>query len=221
MKPHGASSLFAGLLLLAPLTAGAAEPANADLARKAQAILKANCYRCHGQEGAVEGGMNYVLDLDKLIQRKKVVPGQPDKSSLLKKIVNNVMPPPDEQPRPSPADVALLKQWIEAGAPKLPSGAERVAVTDHDVLALILADLEKLEQRTRRFQRYFTLSHLYNAGLGEDELQTYRNALSKLMNSLSWHPRITRPKPPSTRPRPSCASTCATSCGTPISGTAC
>src|SRR5262249_47361946 len=147
-----------------------------DLARKAQAILKANCYRCHGQEGAVEGGMNYVLDLEKLVTRKKVVPGQPDKSPLYKKLVNNLMPPPDEQPRPSESDRALLKQWIEGGAPKLPSGPERVAIKDSDVLHSILADLEQGERRGRRFQRYFSLAHLYNAGLGEDELQTYRNA---------------------------------------------
>ncbi len=36
---------------------------------------------------------------------------------------------------------------------------------------------------------------LHNAGLTEDELQTYRNALAKLVNSLSWHPRITLPQP--------------------------
>src|SRR4051812_8975448 len=47
----------------------------AALAARAHAILKANCYRCHGQEGAVEGGLNYILDRDKLIARRKVVPG--------------------------------------------------------------------------------------------------------------------------------------------------
>jgi WD40 repeat protein len=193
MTAHRASRLFAVALLLAPLSAAAAEPDAADLARKAQAILKANCYRCHGQEGAVEGGMNYILDLEKLVLRKKVVPGQPDKSPLYKKLVNNLMPPPDEQPRPSEADRALLRQWIEGGAPKLPSGPERIAISDADVLHFILADLEQSERRGRRFQRYFSLAHLYNAGLGADELQTYRNAVAKLLNSLSWHPKITRP----------------------------
>ena len=127
MTAHCASRLFAVALLLAPLAARAAEPDAADLARKAQAILKANCYRCHGQEGAVEGGMNYILDLERLVLRKKVVPGQPDKSPLYKKLVNNLMPPPDEQPRLSEADRALLKQWIESGAPKLPSGPEMIS----------------------------------------------------------------------------------------------
>src|SRR5262249_24908967 len=40
-----------------------------------------------------------------------------------------------------------------------------------------------------------TLAHLYNANLSEDELQTYRNGLSKLVNSLSWAPEIKVPVP--------------------------
>lgn len=71
---------------------------------------------------------------------------------------------------------------------------QRKSISESEVLALILADLESLEKRSRRFTRYFSLVPLYNAGLGDDELQTYRNALSKLANSLSWHPRITVPK---------------------------
>ncbi|MBL8796921.1 MAG: WD40 repeat domain-containing protein [Planctomycetia bacterium] len=180
-------------LLLSASVATAADD-NAVLAQKAQAVLKTHCYRCHGQDGVVEGGMNYMLDLDKLVQRKKVTPGNPDKSPIYKKIVNNLMPPPDEQPRPSEAEVALLKQWIEAGAPRgAAQTAKRQLITETDVTRLMLADLDNIEPRARRFTRYFSLAHLYNAGLGEDELQTYRNALAKLVNSLSWHPRLTPP----------------------------
>ncbi len=195
MRATTCRPFFLALLAVACcLTAVRADDEHTVLARKAQNVLKANCYRCHGQDGAVEGGMNYVLDLDKLVARKKVVPGQPDKSPLYNRVINNIMPPGDEQPRPSDADKAILKQWIEAGAPHIPSTvAAQPAVTEADVLAAILADLEKMDKRSRRFQRYFNLSHLANAGLGEDELQTYRNAVSKLINSLSWHPKVTVP----------------------------
>jgi WD40 repeat protein len=190
MSPRTAFPLI-GLVMAAMVTppARAADP---TLAAKAQAVLRANCYRCHGQEGAVEGGMNYILDFEKLVQRKKVVPGSADKSPLYKKVVNNLMPPPDEKPRPSEADREVIRQWIEAGAPRT-ALAKRQVISDSDVTQLILADLEKIEPRSRRFVRYFSIAHLYNAGLGEDELQTYRNALSKLINSLSWHPRIKAP----------------------------
>ena len=36
---------------------------------------------------------------------------------------------------------------------------------------------------------------LANAGAGPDELATYLQALSKLINSLSWHPRVSVPRP--------------------------
>jgi hypothetical protein len=60
-------------------------------------------------------------------------------------------------------------------------------------VALIDADLQSLPERDRRFARYFTLTHLANAGLSNDELQTYRHALAKLVNSLSWNREIVKP----------------------------
>src|SRR5208282_2707299 len=42
--------------------------------------------------------------------------------------------------------------------------------------------------------RYFTLAHLANAGLSADEMQSYRHGLSKLVNSLSWGPRVVVPR---------------------------
>src|SRR5262249_28869943 len=66
-------------------------------------------------------------------------------------------------------------------------------ITGDEVNAFVLADLNTMDRRARRFQRYFTLTHLYNAGLNDEELQTYRNALAKLVNSLSWNPRIIVP----------------------------
>jgi WD40 repeat protein/mono/diheme cytochrome c family protein len=185
----------AGLVLVAALPAGAAEPDRGDLAKKAAGVLKANCHRCHGQDGAVEGGFNYVLDRDTLVARRKVVPGQPERSPLYQKVAKGKMPPPDEQPRPGDVEVALLRRWIEAGAPGTGSAPNRSRFTETDVSALILADLDRLEKRARRFARYFSLAHLANAGLGDDELATYRRALAKLLNSLSWHPRVTALKP--------------------------
>ncbi|MBC8071937.1 MAG: hypothetical protein IAG13_26655, partial [Deltaproteobacteria bacterium] len=42
-----------------------------------------------------------------------------------------------------------------------------------------------VSQENRPFIRYLTLSHLYDAGLCGDELEVYRQAVSKTMNSLS------------------------------------
>jgi mono/diheme cytochrome c family protein len=187
------SVLVLSLLLLIPTTARGGKEEPAELARKARAVLEANCHRCHGKDGAVEGGFNYVVDLDRLLARHKVVAGSPEQSPLFRRVAASKMPPPGQSPRPSPEDVAVLRQWIEAGAPPLIAAAKRPFVSDAEVCRLILADLDRIDKRSRRFTRYLTLTHLANAGLGDDELQTYRNALAKVLNSLSWHPRITVP----------------------------
>jgi tetratricopeptide (TPR) repeat protein len=184
-------------LCAALLAVPAAEPDRADLARKAHAVFKAHCYRCHGQDGAVEGGLNYVLDFKTLRARKKVVPGSPVKSKLYRRLTSadNPMPPEEEKIRPSKDDVALVKAWIEAGAPDLPqAAAARELLSDADVVRLIRNDLEDLDERARRWARYFTITHLYNAGLPEDQLQTYRHGLAKLVNSLSWEPDVVVPR---------------------------
>src|SRR5262245_31005941 len=116
-----------------------------QLAQQAQAVLKANCYRCHGQDGSIEGSMNYVTDLAKLVARKKVVPGDLKGSRLFRRVDEGTMPPPDEQPRPSAAEIAILKKWIEAGAPTGEADT-RTAITQADVYAAILADLETMDR---------------------------------------------------------------------------
>ena len=71
-----------------------------ELASKRQAVFKVHCYRCHGQDGAIEGGLNYIGDLGKLVSRKKVVPGDPAASRLFKRIDDGTMPPVGEKSRP-------------------------------------------------------------------------------------------------------------------------
>ena len=48
-----------------------------------------------------------------------VVPGKPDASELYETMVNSEdpMPPRNYKPRPSAADIALLRTWIAKGAP--------------------------------------------------------------------------------------------------------
>jgi tetratricopeptide (TPR) repeat protein len=190
--------LLVGMLVLPTTVAGAEELKKDDLARKVRLVFERNCYRCHGNDGANEGGFNYVLDRRRLLERRKVVPGEPAKSRLFRRLSSddNPMPPEDEKPRPSAGDIALVKRWIEAGAPDFdPATNKRPFLSHAAVLKAVRADLGRLPERQRRFTRYFTLTHLYNAGLSEDELQSYRHGLSKLVNSLSWGRAVVVPKP--------------------------
>jgi tetratricopeptide (TPR) repeat protein len=179
------------------LTAPTLRADDAEIAKKAGDILKVNCHRCHGHDGANEGGFNYVLDRGQLVNRGKIVPGNATKSRLVKRLTSDAdpMPPEDEKVRPSEADIALIKMWIDAGAPDLTEvQAKRQAVSANTVTELIRDDLQAISERDRRFTRYFTLAHLHNAGISADEMQSYRHGLSKLINSLSSGPRIVVPK---------------------------
>src|SRR5437764_12336976 len=102
--------------LLPLLPAGVPAPKD-DLAVRARAVLEANCHRCHGKDGSAKGRFGYVLDRDKLVARNLVVPGSPAESELYQRVAGGEMPPPGKTPRPGKDDVALLKRWIEAGAP--------------------------------------------------------------------------------------------------------
>jgi formylglycine-generating enzyme required for sulfatase activity len=50
-----------------------------------------------------------------------------------------------------------------------------------------------VEARERKHMRYFTLTQLYNANIPDAEIDTYRLAISKLINSLSWNRDVVIP----------------------------
>jgi WD40 repeat protein/mono/diheme cytochrome c family protein len=170
----------------------AREPDN--LAEKARTVLQTHCAACHGSAGSAKGGFGYVLDRDRLVARDKVVPGKAGESPLLQRIKDGEMPP-GKRPAPTTDEVAVLQRWIDAGAPAFqPAPAKPTLVTEADVVRAVLADLQNVEPRRRRFVRYLSLAHLTSAGMKEDDLELHRQALAKLANSLSWHSRVTKPE---------------------------
>jgi hypothetical protein len=99
-----------------PLTA---EPARSlgDLPAKARTILKEHCFQCHGEDpDNMEGDGLAILDYKMLVERKLIVPRQPGKSPLIKKVELGTMPPPDEGAPVPPTEIKVLRAWIEGGA---------------------------------------------------------------------------------------------------------
>lgn len=168
--------------------------ADANLPQKVHEILKVNCHRCHGEDGTSEGGFNFVLNLEKLAL--SMIDGrQAEQSLLYERMIDtdsSAMPPEGEEPRPSAADIALIKTWIQAGAPAVPQ-RRRPFISNDQMVQAIVRDQKNVTDRSQKFLRYFTLTHAFNAGATDDELQTYRNAFAKLVNSLSWNKDVVLP----------------------------
>ena len=68
LRVLGCLVVFA-LLALSPVRAQEAD--RGALAAKVHGILKATCHRCHGENGANEGGFNYLLNHERLLGTKK------------------------------------------------------------------------------------------------------------------------------------------------------
>ena len=104
------------LLFVTPL--GAAP----DFQRDIRPIFEAHCLKCHGP-AEQNGGLRYDQPTGALAQgdsgRHALVPGKPEQSELLKRVTathkSDRMPPKGE-PLSLP-QVALLREWIAAGAP--------------------------------------------------------------------------------------------------------
>jgi mono/diheme cytochrome c family protein len=109
------------LTLMLLSTPASAQQDPIDFSRQIQPILAKRCYACHGPDKA-EGGLRLnqrELAYEKLESgRRAVVPRDPSHSELIRRILStdeaDQMPP--EGPRLTPAQVDLLKKWIESGA---------------------------------------------------------------------------------------------------------
>jgi WD40 repeat protein/mono/diheme cytochrome c family protein len=184
---HVLASRYAVFALwMMPLVAQAAAPPTSPLPVRVQAILTTHCASCHGDQAKPKGGFGYISDLPRLLSRGAIHPGQPERSPLYTRIHDGEMPPPGRNNTFTARDREVLREWILAGAPVgTPIGRK---LTERDVYKIVQADREMLPARQRPYMRYLSVAHL-------SERTLYRHALAKLLNSLSWHPRLTVPTP--------------------------
>ncbi len=114
--------LFAVALL--PSLASAADD-KVIFNRDVRPILGEYCFHCHGPDpGSRKEGIRFDREDGFFGDRDgagpTVVKGQPEKSILYTRIISTdedeVMPPPKEHKKLKPAEIAILKKWIEQGA---------------------------------------------------------------------------------------------------------
>ena len=172
--------------------------AQQPLAQQAFAIFEQHCLDCHGEFGSYSDVLT--MQHKDLIENRSVIPGQPDASELYLRLLGDTdtgsQMPLGKEPLDS-EEIAIIRRWIEAGAADweaIPK-PERSFITTEAMLKTIYTHVTSLAAFDRSFARYFTLTHLYNAGASDDNLRAYRNALSKLVNSLSWGAEVIKPTP--------------------------
>ncbi len=172
--------------------------AQQPLAQQAFTIFEQHCLDCHGEFGSYSDVLT--IKHKDLIENRSVIPRQPDASEFYLRLLgdtdNGSQMPLGQEPLDAET-IATVRRWIESGAPDweaIPK-PERRFITTEAMLKTIHTHVTSLTVFDRTFARYFTLTHLYNAGATDDNLRAYRNALSKLVNSLSWGSEVIKPTP--------------------------
>jgi hypothetical protein len=83
-------------------------------------ILAEHCLKCHGQDEKQRKAKLRLDDRENSILAKSIIPGRPDESELIKRLLTHdeeeIMPPPKERRPVNEAQIALLQQWIAEGA---------------------------------------------------------------------------------------------------------
>lgn len=176
------------------------------------ALFEKRCAECHkgDEEPDLHAGMSLRTLRD---EPKYVVPGKADSSELFtrctlppdtKKRMPKSKGAPGEEDYRAPLtteELQILRTWIEGDATSRTTA--RPFITDDAINNAILADLEKLTPRDSiPLVRYLTLTNLANttdasgsARFTDTELDLYRGAVDKLLNSLSWRSDIVRAVP--------------------------
>jgi hypothetical protein len=109
---------FASLLAVTPATAASA----IEFQRDVLPILSENCFTCHGPDARARKA-KLRLDTREGALRKGdpvIVPGKSGDSELIRRVRSSepteVMPPPRSKKVLTPAQIAVLQRWIDAGA---------------------------------------------------------------------------------------------------------
>lgn len=187
----GACAVFSIL----PLFAASASD---QLDGRVHELFKARCAECHDEAGGQSPQLDELKNLFALRNDQKLIsPGEPQKSKLYQLVTREPndrgrMPQSRSEQYREPLtdkEKALLAEWITGAE------AQRPFISETAVLQSIIDDLRRAAASDRPYYRYLSFHNLSNqSAVTSDALVSHREALSKLINSLSWLPKIVRPK---------------------------
>jgi len=210
--------LLLRLLLVAAVPLGAFGAEKIDFSRDIQPLLSENCYHCHGPDEKAREAKLRLDTKEGAFARTEdgltiVAPGKPADSELILRIASSdrdeVMPPPKSNRHLTPAQIELIKQWVEQGAQwgqhwafvppvRPPIPADQGAVSS-PIDAFVRARLEKEklapspEAPKEKLLRRVTLD-LTGVPPTPEELETFlkdssANAYEKVVDRLLSSPR--------------------------------
>ena len=124
------------LLALLPFFLSAAHAAEETVQfnRDIRPIVAENCFHCHGPDpGTRKAGLRldteagfFAARVDKKGKEEPptIIKGKADQSTLYQRMLSTdedeIMPPPETHKKLKPAEIALVRRWIEQGAPWQP-----------------------------------------------------------------------------------------------------
>ena len=190
-------------LTLLPMGNNLPAQEGSGLATKVREIFEVKCIQCHSPAATKKSAVKKWADskdLKKLV-KDYVVPGNTKDSTLWQRLTDtgdDIMPPADSKAGPlSKEQLAIVEQWIKSGAPaSVEAEAPRPHISEEAALKSILEDLLKVNPQRAKTMRYFTLTHYHNnPRIPSKEIDVYREALFKMVNSLSWNRDIVKPAP--------------------------
>lgn len=162
---------------------------------KVYAVLEARCARCHqsGKTGLplASGGLANILSLSSDAANPRLVrPGLPDASRLYD-VFSTRHAPLDVyesdavHQEPQPEEIEIIRSWIKDIPATAQSCKDRIPIKaeDHETL---IRDAQRIAGADAKDMRFISLAHIYNACATPVEMTAYRQALTKLLNSLSW-----------------------------------
>ncbi|MCY0990931.1 hypothetical protein OV203_27550 [Nannocystis sp. ILAH1] len=166
------------------------------LPEEARAVFERYCVDCHGSDSPGNANIRFIDDLAALVEHGLVVASEPEASKVYQRMTDEAspMPPAGVANRPSAAEIELVRRWIAAGA--LPGGqaCANDFVGFNDMIEAMSGDIfQRVDNADRIHIRYLTLTHLHNAGMCDRELDLYRGAIAKGVNSLSLRPTLAEP----------------------------
>lgn len=177
----------------------AVPPPEDPIAAKAFHALERSCATCHQVAAPAEGRrvaqFGNILDLAALARAPDLVrPGAPDASPLYTIMLTGHAEIDLEAAAradnagfamPLADDAAAVRTWIET-LPVVGGCYDRAPISVEDVHDLARRWLQQVGPDKARDTRFVSLAHLHNACSPLADLAGYRQALHKLLNSLSW-----------------------------------